>query len=989
MTRRRSLPRRSSSAIAPANKARNVLLIGWDAADWKIIRPLLAAGMMPALQALIEGGVSGDITTLQPPLSPMLWTSIATGKRPFAHGVFGFTEPDPASGGIRPVTSLPRRVKAVWNILSQHGLRSNIVGWWPSHPAEPINGVMVSNRYQEAPPRGGGARESWPMPADTVHPPRLSATLTDLRVHPDELVSDQILAFAPKLAGLTAADIRQREHERIRALKRSVARSASIQAAAMHLIEAEPWDFMAVYFDAIDQIGHDFMRFHPPRQGWIAASDFDLYAGVVNAAYRFHDMLLGALLRSAAVTPETTVLLISDHGFHSDHLRVMHMPRAFAGPAVEHRDHGILIARGPGIRAGERIQSASLLDVAPTLLQLFGLPTGEDMDGAPLVRLFTDPPAIATIPSWDEAPEAVPGQAGMHPRGRRIEPEDCAEALAQLAALGYIEHPSEDTTRAVRRSNREADYDLARACMDAGRYGEAIPILARLWNERPLDHRVGLQLAHALEVMGRTLELGRVVETVIARRQMQADEARRVIVALGASTAACQSDPGPHERARYAAARRFLVVSPYAVHYLLASVCHAEARAEDALVHLAQAEQADPHCVGLHLLTGRVNLRLRRWEEAERRFRRVIESDPDRAEAHLGLAESHLGRRRNRAAVDSALAAVERRYWFPQAHLQLGVALLRVGQAPTAARAFEVALTQNPRLVDAHRKLAAVSRTHLADPERAARHTQAAARLHANRNAPLDAAVSDAIGAAIDARVPANLLGLRESGGTRRTASAPSPRLLARRSLGEVGREEGWGEGSGLASIAERITVVSGLPRSGTSMMMRMLAAGGLAPLTDSDRPPDADNPHGYFEFSPARRLRDDASWLPQAAGKAVKLVAQLLLNLPSGPQYQVVFMRRDLDEVLASQDVMLRRQDRSGGRLAPDKLRAVFVAQMEEVERVLAARPAISMLAVEYRDAVTAPIATAARVNRFLGGVLDEAAMAAAVDPALWRQRS
>ena len=133
-----------------SNRDPKVLLIGWDAADWRLIDPLLDAGQMPALESLLNGGVMGNLATIQPPLSPMLWTSIATGKRPFRHRVCGFTEPDPVTGGIRPVTSLSRRTKAIWSILNQCGSRSVVIGWWPSHPAEPINGVMVSNHFQRA-----------------------------------------------------------------------------------------------------------------------------------------------------------------------------------------------------------------------------------------------------------------------------------------------------------------------------------------------------------------------------------------------------------------------------------------------------------------------------------------------------------------------------------------------------------------------------------------------------------------------------------------------------------------------------------------------------------------------------------------------------------------------------------------------------------------------------------------------------------------------
>jgi uncharacterized protein (TIGR03437 family) len=130
--------------------SRKVLLAGWDAADWKVIHPLMDAGKMPNVGRLVENGATGQIATLHPPLSPMLWTSIATGKRPFKHGIHGFSEPTPDGRGVQPVTNLSRRSKALWNIFNQNDLRSVVIGWWPSHPAEPIDGVMVSDHYHRA-----------------------------------------------------------------------------------------------------------------------------------------------------------------------------------------------------------------------------------------------------------------------------------------------------------------------------------------------------------------------------------------------------------------------------------------------------------------------------------------------------------------------------------------------------------------------------------------------------------------------------------------------------------------------------------------------------------------------------------------------------------------------------------------------------------------------------------------------------------------------
>src|SRR5262249_26501056 len=175
--------------------ARKVLLIGWDSADWKILNPLLEAGQMPHLNRLIEQGVMGTLATLHPAYSPMLWTSIATGVRPFKHGVLGFTEPTPDGQDVMPVSNLSRKVRAIWNILHLRGKTCNVVGWWPSHPVEPIRGVMVSEQY---PPAYGPLDQGWPLAEGCIHPPELRPTLAELRFHPDELTADLVLPFIPK-----------------------------------------------------------------------------------------------------------------------------------------------------------------------------------------------------------------------------------------------------------------------------------------------------------------------------------------------------------------------------------------------------------------------------------------------------------------------------------------------------------------------------------------------------------------------------------------------------------------------------------------------------------------------------------------------------------------------------------------------------------------------------------------------------------------------
>jgi hypothetical protein len=186
------------------------------------------------------------------------------------------------------------------------------------------------------------------------------------------------------------------------------------------------------------------------------------------------------------------------------------------------------------------------------------------------------------------------------------------------------------------------------------------------------------------------------------------------------------------------------------------------------------------------------------------------------------------------------------------------------------------------------------------------------------------------------------------------------------------------------------ITVVSGLPRSGTSMMMRMLEAGGLPVVVDDVRERDIDNPNGYYELEAVKQIRDDPSWLASARGAVVKIIYLLLRDLPSDYEYRVVFMRRDLREVMASQAAMMvRRGTVSASPARPEEMIPLFEAHLREVDEWLREHENFSVLNVRYDDVVREPLAAAGRLDDFLGGGLDLRKMAAAVDPALYRQRA
>ena len=186
------------------------------------------------------------------------------------------------------------------------------------------------------------------------------------------------------------------------------------------------------------------------------------------------------------------------------------------------------------------------------------------------------------------------------------------------------------------------------------------------------------------------------------------------------------------------------------------------------------------------------------------------------------------------------------------------------------------------------------------------------------------------------------------------------------------------------------VTVVSGLPRSGTSMMMQMLAAGGLTAMTDAIRQADADNPRGYFEVERVKRLKDgDVTWMTEAEGKAIKIISALLEHLPPSHHYKVIFMQRALEETLASQRKMLIHRGEDPARIDDAELARLFQKHLQKIEAWLASQPNIEVLYVNYNEMVAAPQPFVVQINRFLDQRLDSEQMLAAVDRDLYRNRA
>lgn len=659
----------------PTNSSR-VLLIGWDAADWQVIHPLVDNGLMPTLQRLIEGGVIGNLASLSPMLSPILWTSIATGKRAYAHGVRGFIEPLPDRSGLHPVGTRSRKCKALWNIASQSNRKSVICGWQASHPAEPIQGAMVSNLF--CIPPLNSTPDSWLIPEGSVQPPALASELAELRVHPREIEAPPIQQLIPRAAELDQKDLLVQR--RLTLLAERLAEVISVHAVATELLEREPWDFGAVYYECIDQVGHEFMPFHPPRLPEISEREFEFYRDVITGVYRFHDLMLGRLVELAG--PNAHIMIVSDHGFQSGARR----PRDRVEPAKWHRPQGIFVLHGPGIRADERIEGATLLDIAPSALTLLGLPIGEDMEGKPLVSAFEKPPDIKRIPSW----EKVAGEdAHLLPRAGDEDPAAAQAVLRQFIALGYVNAPSDDTLRLISLAEDESDFNVAVSLCEAGRAREGKELLAKLVARRPDEPQPRYWMAFAQACLSAQTPQD-AAPALDALERTQPDAPQTLV--LGGVLAWARGDM--------------------------------EACAEA----FHKAERVAPNDPITQTYLGRLYLRQRRWPEAERAFRLALKVDPDMPEAHYGLSVALPRQNFVEQGIDHALLAVGLRHEFPEAHFQLGALLSRMGWFERAIQAFEMSLRMRPGFVLAHRYLSRIY-PRIGRSDLAERHRKEAARL--------------------------------------------------------------------------------------------------------------------------------------------------------------------------------------------------------------------------------------------------------------------
>ena len=369
----------------------------------------------------------------------------------------------------------------------------------------------------------------------------LEETMARLLVQPNDLDTDALLPFVPH-----ASEIDQDSDDRLIKLARLIAKTSTVHAAACRQIVETNWDLTGVYYSGIDEFGHFFMPYHPPKLANISDKDARIYQHVMEGCYRFHDMMLGTLMNR--VGSDTAIVLVSDHGFQSGSGRPS--ANAWQQPETWHRQFGIVVAAGPGIKSGETLYGATLLDITPTLLSLLGLPIGNDMDGRPWLEIFDRKVQPARIESW----ETVPGDDGQHAVELREDPVAAAAMIGQLVELGYVAAPDEDAEKTVQAVLRDHKINLAVALTSSSRAASSLPLWQQLAIEYPNEQGFLVQLASCYQRLGRHKECLATLEQI--------------------------AEP--------------LSGSPF-VRLMLAGVAIAEARRGDALAIVCEIVDQDPH----------------------------------------------------------------------------------------------------------------------------------------------------------------------------------------------------------------------------------------------------------------------------------------------------------------------------------------------------------------------------------------------------------
>jgi tetratricopeptide (TPR) repeat protein len=435
--RKEAAVRKASSPLAPPppspeitrasrEEAAPVLFVGLDGADWELLDDYMAAGVMPNLAALAREGRTGTLKTLNPPLSPLVWTTMMTGASPLDHGILDFTRRNPGTGALEPIPSSERRVPAIWNMAAEGDKSVAVFGLWATWPAEAVKGLLVADRFSSF------TSQDREPPPGTVYPPAQEAWARETLAKTEAAVGfDDLHAYLPALteeqAGSAAGDPEPYAHPES-ALRRILVETRAYHALATSWLAREKPDLAVIYFQGTDTLGHVFAPYAPPRQDTVSPEDFERFSKVPETYFAEIDRMLGEY-RKIAEARGAVLMIASDHGFRWKQGRPARAASSAAAATAGkwHRDEGIWLLWGPGVKAAADRGHGEVGQVCATLLALLGLPPGDGVAGPPLGGIE---PVRAKLADYRKNYRPAPEVQGD-------EQADAAE-VEKLRALGYL-----------------------------------------------------------------------------------------------------------------------------------------------------------------------------------------------------------------------------------------------------------------------------------------------------------------------------------------------------------------------------------------------------------------------------------------------------------------------------------------------------------------------------------------------------------------------
>ena len=432
-----------------------MILFAIDGMEWRVAKPLLDAGELPVLERLMNRGTFGYLRSMKPTLSPSIWTTIATGKPPVSHGIKNFIyESSPGSGVFHYYTSGHRQTKALWNMLSDYGLTSMFLGWWMTFPAEEIEGVMVSQTNtvsvlidnQKALWKGSLFKGVEGQVYPVTYQNTVMTLLENVNTELDDITTD---IFGQRQYSST--EFAQLMWDQTQWAFRADA--TYLRVADDLLGSGQPFDLFSIYLGGPDVSAHRFWRYKYPEEfkNKPAQEQIENYGDVIDDYYRYVDRSMGALIDKAP--SNATIIIVSDHGmeaFNTDGVfRVGDPPEKTTSAHHLDAPPGVFVAAGspfkPTAPGGMTAQTldldrmkvvGSVLDIAPTLLWIKGLPNARDMAGIPMKEVL-DPGWVAAHPI--ENVDSYDDEAWLASREDRIrDAVDQNERVEQLRSLGYI-----------------------------------------------------------------------------------------------------------------------------------------------------------------------------------------------------------------------------------------------------------------------------------------------------------------------------------------------------------------------------------------------------------------------------------------------------------------------------------------------------------------------------------------------------------------------